>query len=43
MTEIISADCTAPFTVDIFFNNIDDVTAAARDDGIIPARHGLGG
>ncbi len=36
------SDCTAPFTVDIFFNNIDDVTAAARDDGIIPTKQLLG-
>ncbi len=38
----MKTDCTAPFTVDIFFNNIDDVAAAARNDGIIPTRQSQG-
>ena len=38
----METDCTAPFQVDIYFNDIDDRTAAARNDGIIPTKQSQG-
>ncbi len=32
----VHADCTAPFYVGIHFNNVDERTSSARDDGITP-------